>query len=421
MVIGSGGREHALTWKLKQSPLVSKVFCCPGNGGTSEIAENVRIDPNDLNAMAHFAAAEDIGLTVVEQDGYLAKGIVDLFQGRGLTIYGSTKAAAQLEWSKVYAKNFMKRYGIPTAQFEIFTDPSPAKEYLQKIGAPVVVKADGLAAGKGVIVAANLDTAMSAIDQIMTQRVFGDSGMAVVIEEYLEGEEVSLLAFCDGKSAIPMLSAQDHKRIGEGDTGPNTGGMGAYAPASVLTPELAEMVIRDILNPTIQAMKTEGHPFIGTLYLGLMLTQSGPKVIEYNVRFGDPETQVILPLLDSDLAQIYLDAINGNLDPKTVRWKKEMVAVCVVAASQGYPGQFAAGKMITGLKGIQDSLVFHAGTKLTDDGALITSGGRVLNLVHLGKNIQEATAGAYHDIQQVQFHGLYYRKDIAWRELKRQI
>ncbi len=420
MVIGSGGREHALTWKLAQSPLVSKIFCCPGNGGTSELAENIKIDPNDLNAMADFAASEEIGLTVVEQDAYLAKGIVDLFQERGLTIYGPTRAAAKLEWSKAFAKSFMKRHGIPTAHFEEFDDPIPAKHYLQEIGAPVVVKADGLAAGKGVIVATDLDTAFQAVDQIMINRVFGDSGTKVIIEEYLEGEEVSLLAFCDGKSGVPMLPAQDHKRIGDGDTGLNTGGMGAYAPAAVLKPDLAEKVIRDILNPTIQAMRGEGHPFTGTLYLGLMLTTNGPKVIEYNVRFGDPETQVVLPLLDSDLAQIFMDAIHGKLDPETVRWKKESVAVCVVAASNGYPGQFATGKLITGLERIQDSLTFHAGTKLSDGGALITSGGRVLNLVHLGKNINEATVGAYRDIERVQFEGLYYRKDIAWRELKRQ-
>lgn len=419
MVIGGGGREHALAWKLAQSPLVSKVFCCPGNGGTAAIAENISIDPNDFNAVADFATNQGIGLTVVEQDGFLAKGIVDFFRERGLAIYGATKSAARLEWSKVYAKNFMKRYGIPTAQYEIFTEPAPAKAYIEKIGAPVVVKADGLAAGKGVIVAANVDTAVSAVDQIMTNRVFGDSGAAVVIEEYLEGEEVSLLAFCDGKSAVPMLPAQDHKRIGEGDTGLNTGGMGTYAPASVLTPELTQRVIGEILDPTIQAMITEGHPFIGTLYLGLMLTKNGPKVIEYNVRFGDPETQVILPLLESDLAQIYLDAIHGKLDPKSVRWKKGMVAVCVVAASQGYPGSFASGKPITGLETVQDSLVFHAGTKLIGNGILVTSGGRVLNLVNLGKDIREAVAGAYHDIQSIQFDGIYYRKDIAWRELER--
>jgi phosphoribosylamine--glycine ligase len=421
MVIGSGGREHALTWKLAQSPLVSKVFCCPGNGGTSEIAENITIDPDDLNAMADFAVTEKIGLTVVEQDAYLAKGIVDLFQGRGLTIYGPTRAAAQLEWSKAFAKSFMKRHGIPTAHFEVFGDPLLAKQYLKEMGVPVVVKADGLAAGKGVIVAADLDTALQAVDQIMTSRVFGDSGAKVVIEEYLEGEEVSLLAFCDGKSAVPMLPAQDHKRIGDNDTGPNTGGMGAYAPATVLTPDLAERVIRDILNPTIQAMQAEGHPFTGTLYLGLMLTSNGPKVIEYNVRFGDPETQVILPLLDSDLAQIFMDAIQGKLEPGLVRWKKEAVAACVVAASQGYPGRFTAGKLISGLKRIHDSLIFHAGTQLRGDGDLITAGGRVLNLVHLGNDIAEAVAGAYRDIQQVQFEGIYYRKDIAWRELKRQV
>jgi phosphoribosylamine--glycine ligase len=421
MIIGGGGREHALAWKLRQSPLVSKVFCCPGNGGTTAIAENIQMDPNDLGAMADFAAEHHIDLTVVEQDGFLAKGMVDFFKERGLAIYGPTKAAAKLEWSKSYAKEFMKRYDIPTAKFETFTDPAAAKQYLKEIGAPVVVKADGLAAGKGVIVATDLDTALQAVDQIMTGRVFGDSGTVVVIEEFLTGEEVSLFAFCDGHSAVPLISAQDHKRIGEGDTGLNTGGMGAYAPTLVLTKELTERVIREILNPTIRGMQAEGSPFTGTLYLGLMLTQTGPKVIEYNARFGDPETQVVLPLLDSDLAQIYLDAVAGKLNPDTVRWKKDMRAVCVVAASAGYPGQFASGKPVSGLEQIQDSIVFHAGTRLNEAGTLVTSGGRVLNLVHLGQTIQKAVTGAYQDLAKVRFDGIYYRNDIAWRELKRHI
>ena len=419
MVIGSGGREHALTWKLAQSPLVSEIFCCPGNGGAIINATNVKIDPDDLEAMADFAAVNQIGLTVVEQDAYLAKGIVDLFQRRGLTIYGPTKQAAQLEWSKSFAKNFMKRHGIPTARFEIFTDPDSAKQYLKEIGPPVVIKADGLAAGKGVFVAADLETAVQAVEQLMSARIFGDSGATVVIEEYLIGEEVSLLAFCDGHTAVSMPPAQDHKRIGDGDTGPNTGGMGAYAPASVFTTAMAERVNRDILNPTIQAMRAEGNPFTGTLYLGLMLTKEGPKVVEYNVRFGDPETQVVLPLLESDLAQILMDAVAGRLDPKAARWKKDLVAVCLVAASSGYPGQFATGKLIAGVERIQDSLVFQAGTKLNDAGDLVTAGGRVLNLVYLGNNIREAVDGVYRDIQKLQFEGLYYRKDIAWRELAR--
>ncbi len=419
MVIGSGGREHALAWKLSQSLLVSKVFCCPGNGGTSRIAENTKIDSGNYHAIADFAAEQEVDLTVVGPDAYLAGGVVDVFQERGLKIYGPTKAAARLEWSKAFAKEFMKKYRIPTAGFEVFHDAASAKQHIRETGVPIVVKADGLAAGKGVIVATDLETAYQAVDRMMVERVFGDSGTAVVIEEFLEGEEVSLLAFCDGKSAVPMLPAQDHKRIGDNDTGPNTGGMGAYAPASIFTSVVSERVIREILNPTIEAMRDEGCPFVGTLFLGLMLTKDGPKVIEYNVRFGDPETQAVLPLLDSDLAQICWDAVSGKLNPESVRWKRDTVAVCVVAASAGYPGKFATGKIINGLDQTGDALIFHAGTGLNGNGAFVTSGGRVLNLVYLGRNIHEAAAGAYKAIGNVSFEGVYYRKDIAGRELKR--
>jgi phosphoribosylamine--glycine ligase len=419
LVIGNGGREHAITWKLARSPLVKHIFCCPGNGGTAAIAENISVDPGDLEAIAAFAAANGIDLTVVGPDGYLAAGTVDLFQKKGLKVYGPTQAAAKLEWSKVYSKEFMQKHHIPTAAYATFADPAAAKAYIRKAGPPLVIKADGLAAGKGVIIAFDEATALQAVDDIMVNRIFGSSGAAVVIEEYLEGEEASLLAFCDGKIAVPMLPAQDHKRIGDGDTGPNTGGMGNYAPTTAVTPEILKRIEGEILIPTMQAMAAAGTPFIGTLFLGLMITGSGPKVIEYNVRFGDPEAQVVLPLLQSDLAQIFLDAVDGRLDPAQIRWKQDQTAVCVVAASGGYPGKYPTGKMIHGLDTVKDSIIFHAGTKLSDHGEIVTGGGRVLNVVRLADNIRAAIDGAYTDLSKISFEGIYYRKDIAKRELER--
>jgi len=420
LVIGGGGREHALAWKLAQSPLVTEIFCAPGNGGTVQIATNLtEIDANDLEALAAWAKTNKIGLTVVGPDAYLARGTVDLFQAHGLKVYGPTQAAARLEASKVFAKEFMQRYGIPTAKFATFDQPQAAKDYIKTLGVPLVVKADGLAAGKGVMVAFDLETAFQAVDQIMTDRVFGESGAQVVIEEYLEGEEVSLLALCDGEIAIPLLPAQDHKRIGADDTGPNTGGMGTYAPTTIYTEAIARMVEEEILVPTLAAMSKEDTPFVGTLFLGLMLTKDGPKVIEYNVRFGDPETQVILPLLETDLAELMLAAIDGKLDPSKVSWKAKTTAVCVVAAANGYPGSFATGETITGLEKVENSIIFHAGTKIDAHGAVVTAGGRVLNLVHLATDIASAIEGAYQDLQIVQFEGIYYRLDIGARELMR--
>jgi phosphoribosylamine---glycine ligase len=419
LVIGNGGREHAICWKLAGSKLVSKVYCYPGNGGTAGIAENVKLEADSNEAVAEFAAQQGIELTVVGPENYLARGIVDLFRSRWLKIYGPGQDAARLESSKAFAKNFMKKYRIPTAWFETFTDAAAAKEFIRKAGAPIVVKADGLAAGKGVVVALDLETALGAVDEMMTRRVFGEAGAAVVVEEYLEGEEVSLLAFCDGVAAAPMIPVQDHKRIGDGDTGPNTGGMGTYAPTTVFTREIAERVKREILDPTMKAMREEGCPFVGTLFLGLIMTAQGPKVIEYNVRFGDPETQVVLPLLDADLGEILSGAAEGKLDPALVRWKEGLTAVCVVAASGGYPGQYETGKVIRGFEGVKDSFVFHAGTKLSGSGEILTAGGRVLNVVHLGRDIREASEGAYRDLREIKFEGMYYRKDIGKREMVR--
>lgn len=419
LVIGNGGREHAICWKLHQSPLVTKIYCCPGNAGTAEIAENIKVDPDVIEEIADFAEQNRIDLTVVGPEAYLAQGTVDYFQMRGLKVYGPNLEAARLESSKAFAKEFMNKYRIPTARSQVFTVPEAAKEYIRETGAPIVVKADGLAAGKGVVVAFDLETALRAIDDMMVAKIFGQSGAAVIIEEYLDGEEASLLAFCDGNEAVPMLPVQDHKRVGDGDTGPNTGGMGTYTPTTAFTPEIKERVIREILTPTIQGMKAEGTPFVGTLFLGLMLTKNGPKVIEYNVRFGDPETQVLLPLLESDLAQIFSDCIDGILKPESVRWKKDTTAVCVVAASGGYPGRYETGKPIQGLEKVKNSLVFHAGTKFNFNGDVVTAGGRVLNLVHLGENIAAAINGAYRDLKLISFEGMYYRKDIGKRELER--
>jgi len=416
LIIGNGGREHAIAWKLAQSPQVSKIYCSPGNGGTAAVAENISFQ--NIHVLAEFAINHGIDLTVVGPEAYLADGIVDVFREAGLCVYGPTKAAARLESSKAFSKAFMKKYNIPTAHYESFTDAEAAKAYIRQVGTPIVVKADGLAAGKGVVVAFDVETALKAVDDMMTAKIFGESGATVVIEEYLEGEEASLLAFCDGKIGVPMLPAQDHKRIGDGDTGPNTGGMGTYAPTSAVTPAVMERIVNEILNPTLKAMAAEGTPFVGTLFLGLMLTSSGPKVIEYNVRFGDPETQVVLPLLDSDLAQIFKDAANGCLDPKTVRWKQDQVAVCVVLASGGYPGAYQTGIPIYGLDAVDSSLIFHAGTKLAGQ-ELVTAGGRVLNIVHIGENIEAAIEGAYADVKKVHFEGMVYRKDIARRELNR--
>lgn len=419
LIIGNGGREHAIAWKLAQSPTVSKIYCSPGNGGTAAFAENISFE--NIHVLVEFAVNHGIDLTVVGPEAYLAEGVVDVFQNAGLCIYGPTKAAARLESSKAFSKAFMKKYNIPTAASESFSNAESAKAYIRQMGTPIVVKADGLAAGKGVVVAFDIETALKAVDDMMTDKIFGESGATVVIEEYLEGEEASLLAFCDGKIAVPMLPAQDHKRIGDGDTGPNTGGMGTYAPTSAVTPEIMERIVAEILNPTLKAMAMEGTPFVGTLFLGLMLTQAGPKLIEYNVRFGDPETQVVLPLLDGDLAQIFKDAANGCLDPATVRWKKDQVAVCVAIASGGYPGPYQTGKTIYGLDAIQNSLVFHAGTKRTADQELVTAGGRVLNIVHISENIQSAIEGVYADVERVHFDGMVYRKDIARRELNRHL
>ena len=409
LVIGSGGREHAIIWKLKQSAKVGKIYCAPGNGGISRDAECIGISAEDIDALADFAQENNIDLTVVGPEVPLMKGIVDLFEKRGLRVFGPSLKAAVIEGSKYYTKLLLQKYGIPTAKFKAFDDFVEAQRYLDEIRYPVVVKTDGLAQGKGVIIAADKKEALNALKDIMIERKFGSSGDTVILEEFIEGPEVSVLAFTDGENIVPMVSAMDYKRIYDGDKGPNTGGMGNIAPNPYYTPYLAGIVLDTILKPVIDALRQEGKKYKGVLYAGLMLTHEGPKVLEFNARFGDPETQVILPLLQSDLVDIMEATIDGTLDKLDIKWINK-TAVCVVAASGGYPGKYQTGCEITGLNDV-NALVFHAGTKMGE--RLKTSGGRVLCVTALADTIDEAREIAYSNIEKVDFKGMQYRKDIG--------
>jgi phosphoribosylamine--glycine ligase len=416
LVIGSGGREHALCWKLRQSPRVTELFCAPGNAGTGEIGQNVALPINDMAGLASFAEKEGIGLTVVGPDDALAGGIVDLFEKRGLRIFGPTKAGAMFESSKGFAKRFMQRHGIPTAAFGEFTESAEAHPFCQRMKYPVVIKADGLALGKGVVIAQHPDEAAKAIYRMMEQGQFGEAGRRVVIEEYLIGEECSIHALIDGRGYAMFPSAQDHKRALDGDAGLNTGGMGAYSPARVLTPELEQVVRERVMDPFVRGLAAEGLSFKGLLYPGLMVTAEGVKILEFNCRFGDPETQVFLPRLKSDLLEVMEAVIDGRLDQTKLEWSSE-AAVCVVMASGGYPGEYAKGKVITGLEeveGIQGAVVFHAGTKRVD-GRVVTSGGRVLGVTALGADVRAARDAAYAAVERIHFEGAHYRRDIAAR------
>jgi phosphoribosylamine--glycine ligase len=420
LVIGSGGREHTLAWKLAQSKNVGKLYAVPGNIGMAKIAECVsKIDITDNEKLVAFAKEKNIGLTVVGPEVPLANGVVDAFSKAGLKAFGPTQAAAEIEGSKAFSKWLMKKYGIPTAKFEVFTDAEKARQYVREQGAPIVVKADGLAAGKGVIVAATLDEALKAIDEIMCDNAFGEAGSRVVIEECLTGEEASLLTFTDGETIVPMISSQDHKRAYDNDEGPNTGGMGTYAPAPVVTAEILARVEKEILQPVIKAMAKEGRKYVGCLYAGLMITADGPKVIEFNARFGDPETQVVLPLLDGDLAEIMLACIDGKLKDARVAWKKE-AAVCVVMAAGGYPKAYKKGDAITGIDAAEQggANVFHAGTKLKE-GSIVTNGGRVLGVTATAQDIKTAVAKAYAAVEKIHFDNAHYRLDIAHRAIAR--
>lgn len=421
LVVGSGGREHALVWKLAQSIQVNNVFCAPGNPGIGQIAQCVNIKADDVAGLVQFVEENAIDLTIVGPEVALLAGLVDALQAKGFKAFGPTKAAAEIEGSKSFAKDLMKKYNIPTGDYAVFTELATALNYIEEKGAPIVVKADGLAAGKGVIVAMDKATAIEAVKSIMGDKIFGAAGNQVVLEEYLEGEEASLLAFADGVRVAPMIAAQDHKRVFDNDEGPNTGGMGTYAPAPVVTEEIRQQVIKEILEPTVRAMAAEGRPYKGVLYAGLMITKEGPKVIEFNARFGDPETQVILPLLETDLVDICDAVIEGALDRQMITWD-DGATVCVVVASGGYPGNFVKGREISGLKqadSMPGVITFHAGTA-TNEGKLVTAGGRVLGVTARGDSIAAAIERAYQGVDQIKFSGMHYRKDIAQRALRRE-
>jgi phosphoribosylamine--glycine ligase len=419
LVVGGGGREHTLVWKFAQSPMVEKVFAAPGNAGTAAIAENLNLRPTDIEGLGKAAKEKGIDLIVVGPEAPLASGIVDYFDSLGIPIFGPTKAATQVESSKVFARNLMEKYGIPCPKGVTFSSYSEAREYLREQHLPVVIKADGLAAGKGVIIAGSLAEAHKALDDVMEAKIFGSAGDRVIIDEYLSGREVSLIAFTDGKTVSPMLPACDYKKIGDNDQGPNTGGMGSYSPPGFFSAQMTKKVTKDILLPTVKAMAREGLPYKGVLYLGLMIVNGEPVVLEFNARFGDPETQVILPLLKTDLVDILMAVVQGNLDRVKIEWSPES-CVGVVMASGGYPGSYKTNFLIQGIDSVdKDVLVFHAGTKLGNDGIIYTDGGRVLTVVGVGQDMTEAREKVYRNIPNIYFEGCYYRKDIALREIDR--
>ena len=414
LIVGGGGREHAIAWKLKQSDKVTALYAAPGNGGIGEIARCVDIKATDIDGMVDFAKKEQIDLTIITPDDPLVLGMADAFAAAGLRAYGPSKAAAQVEGSKVFAKELMKKYNIPTAGHEVFTDPNAVLDYIKTQNTyPAVIKAEGLALGKGVILAQDYAQAETAIREIMVDKVFGASGDRVVIEEFLTGPEVSVLAFCDGKTIVPMVSAQDHKRAFDNDMGPNTGGMGTFSPSRVYANEIAHECMQTIFQPTVDGLAADGTPFVGTLFFGLMLTEKGPKVIEYNARFGDPETQVVLPRLETDLLDIFMAVTEGTLDQMDIRWN-DGAAVCVVIASGGYPAKYETGYEISGIENAEKNgaLVFHAGTK-AEDGTVKTAGGRVLGVVAQGDNLDGAIKKAYKYVSEIDFKDVHYRRDIG--------
>ncbi len=420
LVVGSGGREHAIAWKLSQSRLVDKIYCTPGNAGISGMAECIDVDSSDFSALVDFVRYEWVDLTIVGPEDPLSRGIVDAFEKEGRRILGPSKAAAQLESSKVFSKEFMKRHRIPTAEYKVFSSYIHAEDHVRMKGAPIVIKADGLAAGKGVIVASTVDEAIDALRLIMKDKAFGDAGNKVIVEECLQGEEASFMVFTDGKTIVPMVSSQDHKRVLDGDKGPNTGGMGAYSPAPVVTKELESLVIDTVMRPTIEGLRSEGIKYKGILYAGLMINNGNPYVLEFNCRLGDPETQPILSRLNTDLVDISMAITDGKLSDIDIEWKDE-ASVCVVLASKGYPGKYEKGKVIHGLndvKEIDGVVVFHAATAFNNND-IVTNGGRVLGVTALGKDIKAAKDRAYEAIKKIQFEGMHYRKDIADKALNR--
>ena len=416
-VIGNGGREHALAWRLSISPSVTKVYAIPGSAAMSDCAELVGIDWQQSDHLINFLKDNQVDLVIVGPEAPLVAGLADTLNKAGIPVFGPSKAAAQLEGSKVFAKDLMKKYNVPTAAYGVFHKVDEAKGFIRQTGAPIVVKADGLAAGKGVVVAMTIDEANAAVEDMLSGNRFGEAGSTVVIEEFMEGEEASLLAFVDGTTVVPMIASQDHKRIYDGDKGPNTGGMGTYAPAPVLTDALRDEAMKTILEPMVSAMEKEGMPYVGCLYAGLMITSEGPKVVEFNARFGDPETQVVLPLLDSDLGQIMMACATGTLTAHMVKWK-DSSAACVILASKGYPETSSKGDVISGdIKQYDTTIVFHSGTKLIGE-KYVTNGGRVLGVVGLGKDLRTALDRAYERIEHIDFDGMQYRTDIGAKAFK---
>lgn len=416
LVIGSGGREHAIVWKVSQSPKLTKLYTLPGNPGTAELAENINgISVDDHSAVASFCKEKKIDLVIIGPEAPLAAGLVDLLSAQGIRCFGPSQAAAQIEASKSFAKDFMARHNIPTAKYATFSNYDEAVRYLESVDYPIVIKASGLAAGKGVILPETMDEAKYALEEILVKKVFGEAGAEVVIEERMTGQEVSLMAFTDGTSVVPMLPAQDHKRLLDGDKGLNTGGMGAYAPAPIFTSAMMGEAVEKVLKPAVNGMKSEGNPFVGVLYAGLMLTPNGIRTLEFNCRFGDPETQVLLPLLKTDMVEIAEACTDGNLENINIQWKNS-AAVCVVLASKGYPEKVESGKVVTIEQLPDDMVCFHAGTKMENEN-LVTSGGRVFGLTAWAEDIASAVKKVYANIGKVTFDGMQYRKDIAHRAL----
>ena len=415
LIVGGGGREHALAWKLAQSGRVAHLYCAPGNAGIGRLARCAPLKADDIEGIVDFSKKESIDLVVIGPELPLTLGLADALEEAGIKAFGPSKQAAEIEGSKAFAKNLMQRYGIPTARYGVFTDIDAARNFAREIPGPWVIKADGLAAGKGVLICPTLQETDEAIENVLTGKAVGKAGEKIVIEEYLEGEELSVLAFCDGKTVIPMVPAQDHKRIFDGDQGPNTGGMGAYSPVPAASPELMQEIKERILQPVIKAMEKEGRPYRGVLYPGLMLTREGPKVLEFNCRFGDPETQVVLPRLESDLVEIMLASVEGRLHETKIKWKPQS-CITVVMASGGYPGSYRTGYPISGLEeaSTDNVTVFHSGTAW-QDGQVVSAGGRVLSVTAWGKDIAQARKHAYEAIDKISFKDCHYRKDIAFR------
>ncbi len=419
LLIGSGGREHALAWKIAQSPLLKTLYCAPGNGGIADVASCVALDAADHQSVIEFCRDHEVDLVVVGPEAPLVAGLVDDLNEAGISSFGPTKGAAQLEGSKGFTKDVCAKYGIPTAAYGRFSDAEFAKDYIRKEGAPIVIKADGLAAGKGVILAQTLDVALDAVDYIF-DGAFGDAGAEVVVEEFMTGEEASFFALCDGENTLAMATAQDHKAVGEGDTGPNTGGMGAYSPAPVMTDDMCKRVMDEIILPTTKAMADMGHPYTGVFFAGLMITNTGPKLIEYNCRFGDPECQVLMSRLDSDIVPVLEATAKGTLSKQSLSWKKD-AALSVVMAANGYPGSYTKGTEITGLTAAErtGAKIFHAGTK-QEDGHVLATGGRVLNVTALGSTVTEAQATAYEAVDTITWDDGFCRRDIGWRAIARE-